>query len=413
VGTQTPAEVDGAVSEPALQFEHVRKSFRHFASPLHRLRAIFWPFGARHTPVPVLEDINFSVARGESLAIIGANGVGKSTLLHLVAGLLEPSSGRVTVHGDVAALLDLGGSFLPELTGRENARFYHRLVAGNEGDPLARERAVEEFAQLGEFFDRPVRTYSSGMFLRLAFACATVEDPDILLIDEVLAVGDARFQQKCYRRLAELRARGTTILLVTHVMHALTTISDRVLVLEHGRIVYDGEPGRGVDRYYQLFFTAPGHPGNSSTTDELRYGYGGATISQVVAYGERMQTTTAFNAGEPVRIVFDVEFERDVQMPEFGFTCATKEGARIYTTSTGMLGIAPVPASAGDRRSVEVVFRLDTAVGDVFIDVSVFEVVHGAVSVLDARVHVLHLTVATPLHYVGVADVSAVMRFMP
>jgi ABC-type polysaccharide/polyol phosphate transport system ATPase subunit len=404
--------VDGAVSELALQFENVDKGFRHFASPLHRLRAIFWPFGARHTAVPVLQDINFSVARGESVAIIGANGVGKSTLLHLVAGLLDPSSGRVTVNGSVAALLDLGGSFLPELTGRENARFYHRLIARNEGDPLARERAVEEFAQLGEFFDRPVRTYSSGMFLRLAFACATAEDPDIILIDEVLAVGDARFQQKCYRRLAELRARGTTILLVTHLMHALTTISDRVLVLEHGRIVYDGEPGRGVDRYYQLFFTAPAHP-DSSGTDEVRYGFGGATISHVASYGDGMQRATAFDAGDTVRVVFDVEFEREIAMPEFGFTCATKEGTRIYTTSTGMLGIAPVPAAAGERRSVEVLFRLDTAVGDIFIDVSVFEVAGGTVTVLDARVHVLHLSVATPLHYIGVADVSAVMRFMP
>ena len=401
------------MSDLALQFEQVQKSFRHFASPLHRLREIFWPFGARHSAVPVLQDISFSVTRGESVAVIGANGVGKSTLLHLVAGLLEPSSGRVTVHGKVAALLDLGGGFLPELTGRENAHFYHRIVARNAGDPLARERAVEEFAQLGEYFDRPVRTYSSGMFLRLAFACATVEDPDIILIDEVLAVGDARFQQKCFRRLAELRARGTTIVLVTHLMHALTTICDRVLVLEHGQIVYDGEPGRGVERYYQLFFTAPQRPVASGVTDELRYGYGGATISHVVAYGERMQTTTAFNAGDPIRIVFDVEFERDIETPEFGFTCATKEGTRLYTTSTAMLGLAPIPAAAGDRRSVEVVFRLDTAVGDVFIDVSVFEVANGAVTVLDARVHVLHLTVAVPMHYIGVSDVSAVMRFMP
>lgn len=400
----------------ALQFEHVQKSFRHFRTPLHRLREIFWPFGRRrHVPVPVLEDVTFSVKRGESVALIGANGVGKSTLLHLVAGLLEPSSGRVTVHGRVTALLDLGGSFLPELTGRENARFYHRLIARDDDDPAARERAVEEFAELGEFFDRPVRTYSSGMFLRLAFACAAAEDPDIMLIDEVIAVGDARFQQKCFRRLAELRERGTTILLVTHVLHGVTAICDRVLVLDHGKLVFDGDPGRGVDRYYQLFFNAPEHPGaGAAAGSEFRYGFGGAMISNVVAYRNGgHEAATAFSASDAARLVFDVEFARDVAAPQFGFACSTKEGTRIYMTSTGMLGVAPVPAFAGERRRVEVLFRLDVGVGDVFVDVSVFELAHGAVDVLDARVHVLHLTVSIPRHYIGMADVSAVIRHMP
>jgi len=350
------------------------------------------------------------------VAVIGANGVGKSTLLHLVAGLLEPSSGKVEVRGRVTALLDLGGSFLPELSGRENARFYHRLITRDAGDPLARERAVEEFAELGEFFDRPVRTYSSGMFLRLAFACAIAEDPDILLIDEVLAVGDARFQQKCYQRLRELRERGTTILLVTHVMHAVTAICSRVLVLDHGRLAFDGEPGRGIDRYYQLFFTAPelADPEiDPAGGGEYRYGHGGATISNVAAYRNGVQAAAAFDANDAARLVFDVEFTRDVEAPQFGFACSTKEGTRIYMTTTGMLGVAPVPAFAGERRRIEVLFRLDLGVGDVFIDVSAFETVQGAVHVLDARVHVLHLTVSTPRHYIGVADVSAVIRHVP
>ncbi len=398
------------MSEIALRFEHVRKDFRHFPSPLQRLQEIFWPFGGkRHTPVPVLEDLDFSIARGESVAIIGPNGVGKSTMLHLVAGLLEPSAGRIVVNGTVAALLEIGGGFLHELTGRENARFYHRLVTRGSDDPLARERYVEEFAQLGEFFDRPVRTYSSGMFLRLAFACATAEHPDIILIDEVLAVGDAKFQQKCYQRLAEMRARGTTVVLVTHIMHALTTICDRVLVLDHGRIVFDGEPGRGIDRYYQLFFTTSEE---GAANDALRYGQGGATISHIEAFSSDGQRTNAFNGGEIVRITFDVEFQRDVQAPAYGFSCSTKEGTSIYSTTSTMLGIVPAPAFAGERRQVEITFRLDVGVGDVFVNLSVFEVVSGAVHVYDTHVNVLHLTVRIPSHYIGVADVSAAMRVM-
>jgi lipopolysaccharide transport system ATP-binding protein len=403
------------MSELALQFEHVRKNFRHYGSPLHRLVEIFWPFGSRrHVAVPVLDDVSFSVGRGESVAIIGANGVGKSTLLHLVAGLIEPSAGNVIVNGRVTALLDIGGSFLPELTGRENARFYHRLIARGDDDPLERERRVEQFAELGEFFDRPVRTYSSGMFLRLAFACAAIEDPDILLIDEVLAVGDARFQQKCYRRLSELRDRGTTILLVTHIMHGLTAICDRALVLDHGKLAFDGDPGRGIDRYYQLFFTAPAQPRDAGAIgSEHRYGFGGAAITHVVAYRNGIEGAIAFNAGDAARIVFEVVFTRDVVAPHFGFACSTKEGTRIYQTNTMMLGIAVVPASAGDRRRVEVSFRLDVGVGDVFIDLSAFEVELGAVNIFDARLHSLHLTVAAPLQYIGMANMSAVFRQVP
>lgn len=210
----------------ALRFEHVDKSFRLFASPLHRLLEAFSPRGkSHHVPAPVLRDVSFDIPWGQTVAVIGANGVGKSTLLHLAASLLQPSSGTVTVNGRVTGLLDLGGSFLPDLTGRENARFFHQIITRGQGDNRERERAIEEFADIGPFFDQPVHTYSSGMFLRLAFASATCENPDILLIDEVLAVGDARFQQKCYRRIRELREHGTTILLVTHVVQGLAGLA--------------------------------------------------------------------------------------------------------------------------------------------------------------------------------------------
>jgi homopolymeric O-antigen transport system ATP-binding protein len=402
---------DRMTDDVALRFDHVEKVFRYFASPVRRLREVFSPFGnAHHVPVPVLHDLTFTIPRGQTVAIIGANGTGKSTLLHLVAGLLEPSSGAVTVNGRVTGLLDLGGSFLPDLTGRENARFFHEIVSRGDGDSAARERAIEEFADIGEFFDRPLHTYSSGMFLRLAFASATCEDPDILLIDEVLAVGDARFQQKCFQRLRELRDRGTTILLVTHVVQGLAGVCDRVLVLENGRLVYDGDPGRGVDRYYQLFFMAPEQPAHDGASGELRYGVGGVAITNVFASRDGIHEGSAFDAGDVARVVFDVEFTRAVDAPQLGFACSTKEGVRIYATSSGMLGEPPRVAQAGEYRRVEIAFHLDVAAGDLFVDLSVFEVVHGAVSVLDTRVGVLHLTIAAPRHFAGIADLSASMR---
>ncbi|HEV7426179.1 MAG TPA: ATP-binding cassette domain-containing protein [Thermoanaerobaculia bacterium] len=394
----------------ALSFEHVEKSFRYFPSLLQRLREAFSPFGkTHHVAVPVLHDVTFSVPRGQVVAIIGPNGVGKSTMLHMVAGLVEPSSGSVRVHGRVTSLLDLGGSFLPDLTGRENARFFHQIVARGVGDADTRERAIERFADIGEFFDRPLRTYSTGMALRLAFATATWEDPDILLIDEVLAVGDARFQQKCYRRLRELRERGTTILLVTHVVQGLAGLCDRVLVIENGRIVFDGDPGRGVDRYYQLFFMAPEQPARGDSS-EFRYGNGGAAIAAVFASRDGINEERAFGAGDVMRLVIDLEFSRAVQAPQMGLACSNKEGVRIYATSSGLLGETLRAAQAGERRRMEIECRLDMAVSDLFLDLSIFEVSEGAMNVLDNRVGVLHLTVAPPRHFAGITDLSAVIR---
>jgi lipopolysaccharide transport system ATP-binding protein len=395
----------------AIEVDSVVKSFRYFPSPVDRLREAFHPFRkSYHVPVPVLRNVSFTIPRGQAVALIGPNGVGKSTLLHLIAGLLAPTSGRVTARGRVIALLDLGGSFLPDLTGRENARYFHQIVFHGNGNWEERERAIQDFAAIGEFFDRPVRTYSSGMFLRLAFASAISEDPDILLIDEVLAVGDARFQQKCYRRIRELRERGTTILVVTHAVDGIPALCDRALLLDHGELLFDGDPGQGVDRYYQLFFLSPDRPRHEASTDEHRHGVGGAKIVAAFASRDGVHPVHAFEGGEPARIVAEVEFDRDVDEPQFGFSCSTREGLRVYATTTAMLGEAPAAARAGERRRVEIAFRTDVAVADLFVDLAIFEVVHGAISILDARLGVLHLVVASPRHYVGISDLSAVIR---
>lgn len=392
----------------AIEFDRVVKEFRYFTSPMHRLWEAFDPLRkSRHVAVPVLRDVSFSIGRGEAVAVIGPNGVGKSTLLHIIAGLLEPSSGRATVNGRVKAILDLGGTFLPDLTGRENVRFFHDLTFHSNGHRPHREGAIEAFADIGEFFDRPVRTYSSGLFLRLAFAAAIAEDPDVLLIDEVLAVGDARFQQKCFRRIRELRDRGTTIVLVTHLVEALPAVCDRVLVLEHGQLIFDGDPGRGVDRYYQLFFLSPDRQRGG---DEHRYGTGGAKIESAFASRDGIHPANSFAAGETVRIVMDVSFQRAVEAPQFGFSCSNKEGIRIYATTTAMLGQTLPPAAAEETRRVEIDFDLAVTMHDLFIDLSLFEVVHGQTSILDARLGVLHLEITRPLSSIGITDLRAVIR---
>jgi len=395
--------------DTAIAFDHVEKHFRFFASPLHRIKEALHPTGKiYHTPLPVLRDVSFRIPQGQAVGILGPNGVGKSTLLHLVAGVLEPSAGAVTVNGSVFALLDLSGSFVPDLTGRENARFFNDVILNRAGDVTERERAVQSFAEIGDYFDRPIRTYSSGMFLRLAFATAIAAEPDILLIDEVIAVGDARFQQKCFRRIRELHDRGITILLVAHAVEMVTGICDRVLLFDRGELVFDGAPATGVDRYYQLFFKAPAQPAlDTSAAKELRYGSGGAKISRSFASLDGVSAALSFKRGERITIVMEVEFQRAVSMPHFGFSCSTKEGIRIYATTTTLLGESPAPASAGELRRVEITFELTVAVGDLFIDLSVSEFDQGSYTVLDARLGVLHLAVTSLSYCAGVVDLGA------
>jgi lipopolysaccharide transport system ATP-binding protein len=398
------------MSEVVLRFEQVGKRFAVSDNGLERLRQALRPPRSGAGSVDVLRDVNFSVSAGEVVAIIGPNGAGKSTLLHLAAGVIAPSAGTVTAPAHVTSLLELGGSFLPQLTGRENARLYHEVVAEAGALPPVRERWIEEFAAIGAFFDRPLRTYSSGMFLRFAFACVTAEDPDLLLLDEVFAVGDARFQERCFRRLRELQARGTAIVVATQLVQHLDGLCSRALVCDAGRIVYDGTPGPAVTRYYELFHDAPDRGSGEVAESEIRVGHGGASIGDPRASHADPLQTGRFRSGDRIRVSFDVCFDRDVPEPIIGFSCSTRTGVRLYATTSAMLAEYQAPAVAGERRHVEIEFDAPVAVGDLFVDLSVCESVDGRLVVLDGRLSVLYLTIAVPRHYGGLVDLSMSMR---
>jgi lipopolysaccharide transport system ATP-binding protein len=243
--------------EAAVRFEGVWKAFP-LESPHERSTTLKrWllelvrdrPRAARGSHA-VLEDVSFEVAPGETLGIVGANGTGKSTVLRLVAGIVRPDRGRVVVGGRVAALLELGGGFHPEFTGRENVLLEGVTLGLEPGEIRAQMGEIAAFADLGAYFDQPVRTYSTGMFLRLAFAVAVRVRPDILLLDEVLAVGDEAFVAKCRAALEEIRAGGATILLVTHDLATVRSWCDRALWLEGGRVAALGDPEAVVSAYH-------------------------------------------------------------------------------------------------------------------------------------------------------------------
>lgn len=238
----------------AVSVQNLSKKYRLFNSPKERLKEVFHPFRKQfHSEFWALRDISFDICEGQTVGILGRNGSGKSTLLEIVTQILKPTSGNVVVNGRVA-LLELGAGFNVEFTGRENVILGGAIFGFSRDEMLRRIPAIEDFAEIGEFFDQPVKVYSSGMYTRLAFAAAINTDPDILIIDEVLAVGDARFQLKCYQKFEEFQKAGKTILLVTHSSETVVKLCDFAILLDKGRLVKTGEPRDVANLYMDILF---------------------------------------------------------------------------------------------------------------------------------------------------------------
>ena len=242
-------------TEPIIKLTRISKKFRLYARPFDRLKEALHPFGKQlHAEHWALQDISLAVGQGETLGIMGRNGAGKSTLLQIITSVLEPTSGELSVAGRISALLELGAGFNPELTGRENVFAQAPLMRIGKAEMLKLMPEIEDFADIGEYMDQPVKTYSSGMFVRLAFSLSMTVNPDILIIDEALAVGDANFQDKCFKKLKEFKDKGKTFLLVSHSASLISMLCDRVVVIEDGRISFSGPPREGLVHYGKLLF---------------------------------------------------------------------------------------------------------------------------------------------------------------
>ena len=241
-------------SDVVIRGEDLSKAYRLYAKPQDRLKhALSWRFGHEYGRVFwALKDISLELHRGEMVGIIGRNGSGKSTLLQIMAGTLSPTKGEIQVDGRVAALLELGSGFNPEFTGRENIYLNASILGLSPEETEKHLESIITFADIGDFIDQPVKLYSSGMFVRLAFAVTTGLEPDILLVDEALAVGDIFFKQKCYQRLDEMRQQGVAIILVTHNMMDVEQFCDRAILLQHGGVAFEGPVSQAVKQYYLL-----------------------------------------------------------------------------------------------------------------------------------------------------------------
>src|SRR2546428_4695699 len=241
---------------PIIHAEKISKCFRIYRHPSDHLKELL-TFGKRryHEPFWAVKNADVSLERGCCLGIIGENGSGKSTLLRMIAGVIRPTSGTLAVGGRVSALLELGAGFNPQFTGRENIYLYASILGFTDAETRERIPSIEKFAEIGAFVDRPVKTYSSGMFVRLAFAVAIHMDPDILIVDEALSVGDIFFQQRCIRRIQQLKRQGVTILFVSHDLEAVRSLADRTIWMEHGEVRLEGATDEVVSKYLAAMVT--------------------------------------------------------------------------------------------------------------------------------------------------------------
>lgn len=436
-----------------VRIQALSKCYQIYDKPHDRLKQSLYPrlqtlIGKSskkyHREFWALNKISFEIRKGETVGIVGRNGSGKSTLLQIICGTLAPSDGAVETNGRIAALLELGSGFNPEFTGRENV-FMNGSVLGLSKEEIdQRYDAIVSFADIGQFIDQPVKTYSSGMVVRLAFAVQAQLDPDILIVDEALSVGDARFQAKCFERLRQLKENGTSILLVTHSSEQIVTHCDRAILLDSGKIEQMGTPRQVVNRYMDLLFgrdrlestnahrlqntesisphdvlldcrqdVFSGRPGYNP--NEYRWGDGAATWLDYHIETNGVAFPASFELGDRVSIKASCRFNARVVNPIIGLTIKTKEGVTVFNTNSALLDSDGINSSGveGSVITVDMSFVIRLSAGDYFTSIGLASRHGEDVIPHDRRYDVIHFIVAPSAHFSGLVDLEAKMIIGP
>jgi ABC-type polysaccharide/polyol phosphate transport system ATPase subunit len=405
----------------ALRVEKVSKQYRIYERPGDRLKeSLTRGWLRRHREFWALRDVTFEIEAGTTVGIVGPNGCGKSTLLQIISGTLAPTHGDVWHDGRIAALLELGAGFDPEFTGVENVYMNASLLGLSRRETETLFPAIERFAEIGPFLYQPVKTYSSGMYVRLAFAIAASVEPDILIIDEALAVGDAVFQHRCLRRINELHERGATVLFVSHDMAAVRALCSRTILLKAGTIIADGQPAEVLNLYQKIIMereqayeaetstmtSEPAQPEES--LPPVNYAYRHGDRSAEIIGAELTDAARArveiVESGEPLTLRVLVRFNHDVDDPVIGLLLRNSHGIHAYGTNTKEQQIEFGSVRTGDV--IEVVFAFDCWLGidQYTISLAVHSRDGKAFDWLDAA---LFLRVTNPTLTEGVANLNA------
>ncbi|MCI8725560.1 MAG: ABC transporter ATP-binding protein [Hungatella sp.] len=422
--------------ENAITVTNVSKVYKLYDKPIDRLKEALNPLHREyHKKFYALNDLSFQVKKGETVGIIGTNGSGKSTILKIITGVLLPTRGEVKVDGVISALLELGAGFNSEYTGIENIYMNGTMMGFSRKQMDAKLSDILEFADIGDFVYQPVKTYSSGMFVRLAFALAINVEPEILIVDEALSVGDVFFQSKCYRRMEEIRKNGTTILMVTHDMGSIIKYCDKVVLLNKGNFVAQGTPGHMVDLYKKILANqmdslkeeleemndfsgekekeAQGFHGrlmkesltiNASRTE---YGDGRAEIYDLGLFDQRGNLTNLLLKGEEFTIKEKIRFAAPVRTPIFTYTIKDKKGTDLSGTNTMFEGTDIKPVKAGDEYEVSFTQRMTLQGGEYLLSMSCTGFEQGEHVVYHRLYDVANITVISNKNTVGVFDMES------
>lgn len=362
----------------SISVKNVSKCYKIYPSRNARLKEWLIPFKKKfHEEKWVLRDISFEVGQGEAIGIIGMNGAGKSTLLKIITGTVMSTTGSVKFNGTVSALLELGLGFHPDFTGRQNVYMSGQLLGYTTEEIEQCMQEIEEFAEIGKAIDAPVRTYSSGMQVRLAFSVATMKRPDILIVDEALSVGDAYFQHKSFGRIKEFQKEGTTLLLVSHDKAAIQAVCDRAILLDKGNVIKEGEPEEIMDFYNAMIGgngdgeikqerTSEGRVVTKSGTEE-------AVITKVLLLNKSNEDVEIVSVGESCKIVIEAEVMKDIPALNCGFSIKDRLGQTCYGTNTMMHDCLIIKPIRGNKYRFEFSLALNIGEGNYSIQVALVE----------------------------------------
>jgi len=359
-----------------LEVSNLSKSYRNYGSEWKRI--LSW-FGFGFRPIEehrVLHDISFKIPRGEAIGIVGHNGAGKSTLLKIITGTLRSSTGTIQLNGRISAILELGMGFYPDLTGRQNVYHSAGIMGFTQKQIDAVIDEIEAFAEIGEYFDQPVRLYSSGMQVRVAFSIATVYRPDILIVDEALSVGDAYFQHKSFERIRELQEDGTTLLIVSHDKSAIQAICSRAILLEKGGIIKDGKPEEVMDYYNALIAERENRTVVQREKDgrvETISGTKEATVESIELVDRDSSRVEVVGVGEAVLLDIVVKIDRDIKSLVLGYGIKDRLGQVIYGTNSWHTEQVIKDLKAGDRYRYTLSFDANFGVGSYSVQTALHE----------------------------------------
>ncbi|WP_337879016.1 ABC transporter ATP-binding protein [Rheinheimera sp.] len=353
---------------PVIQVDSVTKEYRSYSSMWKRVLAWFRVGNPASVSTRVLDQVSFSVMPGEAVALVGQNGAGKSTLLKIITGTIQPSAGQVHVQGKVSAILELGLGFNPEMTGRQNVYLAGAVMGYKTAELDGFIPFILDFSELGHYFDQPVRTYSSGMQMRLAFSIATASRPEVLIVDEALAVGDVAFQRKCFRRIEYFQENGTSLLFVSHSTESVKKLCERAIYLRGGQVVMDGASYRVCNEYEKALLTnvkdtdsdiisAASSPATFDFSlipvNALKYGNGYADIQSCWIEDESGNKINVVESNQMFAWCYTVKFFRDTENPIYAMKMKTVEGISIYGTDTKYAHINTSERKSGDVITVK------------------------------------------------------------